>query len=104
MIYIFISEFNVRGIHPVGGKIDQSVICDCGPAIGKLRKELEVHVAWEDDMWKPDSDSFIAAKQKIEDQVCTKNLKILCCKILGISYIFNTILNLLSLKCLNIFS
>ena len=71
----FISEFNVRGIHPVGGKIDQSVICDCGPAIGKLRKELEVHVAWEDDMWKPDSDSFIAAKQKIEEQVSSLRRK-----------------------------
>ena len=98
MIFISISEFNVRGIHPVGGKIDQSVICDCGPAIGKLRKEFEVHVAWEDDMWKPDSDSFIAAKQKIEDQVCTKYLKILCGKILSPIFLLQIDIDLMEIK------
>ena len=67
----YIAEFYLQGIHPFGGKIDQSLICDCGAATGKLRKELEVHVAWEDDMWKPDSDSFKEVKQKIEAQVCS---------------------------------
>ena len=61
--------FYLSGIHPVGGKTDQSIICDCGPATGKLRKELEAYVAWEDNMWKPKSDSFNEVKQKIEAQV-----------------------------------
>ena len=73
--FVYIPEFYLHGIHPVGGKIDQSIICNCGAAFGKLRKELEVHVAWEDDMWKPDSDSFIAAKQKIEEQVSSLRRK-----------------------------
>ena len=85
MFSLHFSEFYLHGIHPVGGKTDQSIICDCGAATGKLRKELEVHVAWEDDMWKPKSDSFNGVKQKIEDQVCTKNSKILCGKIFFIS-------------------
>ena len=59
----------IRGIHPVGGKIDNSIICNCGPAIRKLRKELEIHVAWEDDMWMPGTDNFNRNKQFIEAQV-----------------------------------
>ena len=68
---ISFSEFLIRGVHPVGGNIDNAIPCNCGPATGKVRKEIELHVAWNDDVGKPGTDSFNAVKQNIESQVNT---------------------------------
>ena len=62
-------EYIVKGIHPVGGKIGSSKLCDCGIPTGKLRKELKLLLAWEDDMWDPATDNFKLVKAAVEKQV-----------------------------------
>ncbi len=57
------------GVHPVGGKLDDSVLCDCGIVTGRLRKEIKMKVKWEEDMSDPSTDSFKKVKEFIEIQV-----------------------------------
>jgi hypothetical protein len=66
---MLVSEITVRGIHPVSGDINASISCNCGPASGKLRKELKMIVAWEEDMWDPASDNFKMVKADVERRV-----------------------------------
>ena len=54
---------------PTGGQLANSQICDCGVPSGKLRKEIKMKVAWQDDMWDPASDSFNQIKTSVEEKV-----------------------------------
>ena len=71
---MFLPENLVRGIHPKGGQLDKSQICPCGVPSGKLRKEIKMKVAWQDDMWDPASDSFYQVKALVEEKVTTTYL------------------------------
>ena len=66
---MFLPENLVRGIHPKGGQLDNSQICPCGVPSGKLRKEIKMKVAWQDDMWDPASDTFYQVKALVEEKV-----------------------------------
>ncbi len=38
------------GIHPVGGKLENSELCDCGIVTGCLRMEVKKKVAWNSEL------------------------------------------------------
>lgn len=59
----------ILGVHPKGGNFDQSEVCPCGLPTGKLRKEIKLKVAWEDDMWDPEYENFHLLKVEIEEKV-----------------------------------
>jgi hypothetical protein len=69
---MFLPENVIRGIHPKGGQLANSQICNCGVPSGKLRKEIKTKVAWQEDMWDPASDSFYQVKTMVEEKVTKK--------------------------------
>jgi hypothetical protein len=72
---MLLPEITVWGIHPVSGDINKAISCNCGPASGKLRKELKMKVAWDEDMWDPASDNFKMVKAYVEKRVSTLKSK-----------------------------
>lgn len=66
---MLVPENEVKGIQPKGGDLKNAEVCPCGPPAGKLRKEIKLKVAWENDMWDPNSDSFRRVKAEIEGKV-----------------------------------
>ena len=66
---MLVPEYEVKGIQPKGGDLKNAEVCPCGPPAGKLRKEIKLKVAWENDMWDPNSDSFRRVKAEIEGKV-----------------------------------
>ncbi len=65
----------VYGIHPEGGSLDASVICQCpdpdnpSPPTSKVRKEVELHAEWKEEMLDLTSAEFIAFKKDTEQKV-----------------------------------
>ena len=66
---MLVPENEVKGIQPKGGDLKNAEVCPCGPPASKLRKEIKLKVAWENDMWDPNSDNFQRIKAEVEEKV-----------------------------------